>query len=545
MGQDALKAMNTKEGLANRAYSLFEEFSSAYAQEWARLEEAERMYFGDHWHLVPELDPNEPRPVTPVLQSTVENIAADLIDLMPEASILARTPEDENAARLTEALIRENHASNCYEREYRQLCHDLLVGGYMVQEVGYDPSLFGGFGGAFIRHADNMGILFDPLCSDIQEGRAVIKFGLRTIEWLKARFPMFEGESDGYSAKRLPHDVLLGANRHKCALLLEFWWREYDEDTGASRLHMAQLTGGKVVADSRRAKPEGYFSHGKYPFIVTALYPRKGSCLGYGLVDMFKRQQQYADKLDQIVLKNALMASHNKLLVTHASGFDTDDLRDWSKEVHTGESLNGITWFTTPPLPAYIMQYIQLMRETIKDESGANDFSRGGIAGGITAASAIAALQEMSSKRSRMISAQMHEAYREAVRLEIEVERELNILPRTVYFTVDGERTSGLFDSGTLKRRLPGGKMQPIDFSVLIKVQKQNRWSVLGQNELVLQMLSLGVLTSEQAVELMHFEGKELVLKRAKQNAANSKHLEPASFGENRNFQQQNLKSLK
>ncbi|HOF94903.1 MAG TPA: hypothetical protein PLE79_05140, partial [Clostridia bacterium] len=68
MGQDALKAMNTKEGLANRAYSLFEEFSSAYAQEWARLEEAERMYLGDHWHLVPELDPNEPRPVTPVLQ---------------------------------------------------------------------------------------------------------------------------------------------------------------------------------------------------------------------------------------------------------------------------------------------------------------------------------------------------------------------------------------------------------------------------------------------------------------------------------------------
>ncbi len=49
-------------------------------------------------------------------------------------------------------------------------------------------------------------------------------------------------------------------------------------------------------------------------------------------------------------------------------------------------------------------------------------------------------------------------------------------------------------------------------------------------------MLSLGVLNSEQAVELMHFEGKELVLKRAKQNA-NSKPLEQASFKENRSFQ--------
>ena len=51
---------------------------------------------------------------------------------------------------------------------------------------------------------------------------------------------------------------------------------------------------------------------------------------------MFENQQLYSDKLDQIVLKNALMASHNKLLVTGASGFDIDDLRDWSKEVHRG-----------------------------------------------------------------------------------------------------------------------------------------------------------------------------------------------------------------
>ena len=46
---------------------------------------------------------------------------------------------------------------------------------------------------------------------------------------------------------------------------------------------------------------------------------------------MFATQQLYADKLDQIVLKNALMASHNKLLITGASGFDADDLRDGSK----------------------------------------------------------------------------------------------------------------------------------------------------------------------------------------------------------------------
>lgn len=99
--------------------------------------------------------------------------------------------------------------------------------------------------------------------------------------------------------------------------------------------------------------------------MVTPLFPRKGTCLGFGFVDMFEKAQLYSDKLDQILLKNALMASHNKLLVTGASGFDIDDLRDWSKEVHKGENLNGVTWFPTPPLPAYLVSYTQAIRESI------------------------------------------------------------------------------------------------------------------------------------------------------------------------------------
>ncbi len=507
--------------LRARAYALFEEFRSAYAGEWRRLEHAERMYCGDHWHEIPEGDPNEPRPSTPIIQSTVENIAADLMDSLPEALISPESPDDVEAARVVEALIRQNHDAASYEREYRRLAHDLLVGGYMVQEVGYDPALNNGLGGAFIRHADNRGVLFDPLCTDLQDGRAVFKFAVRTREWLSARFPAYTGESDGYASQAAVEDLLLTADRTKTALLIEYWWREYDEKENRTRVHMAQLAGGKVLADSRDTKPQGYFAHGQYPFLVTPLFTRKGSPLGYGIVDLFAAQQQFADKLDQIVLKNALMASRNKLLVTSASGFDADDLRDWSKQVHTGESLNGVSWFATPPLPAYIIQYIRLLQESIKEESGANDFSRGSAAGGITAASAITAMQEMSSKRSRMATRQMHEAYRDAVRMEIEVEREFNLLPRTVTIVVDGEERRATFDGRMLEKPLPDGRSLPVEFAISIKVQKQNRWSVISQNELILQMLRLGVLQPDQAVELMHFEGKELVLRQARRNAQN------------------------
>ncbi len=523
-----------RQSLLQQAYGLFEEFRGAYAGEWQRLDHAERMYRGEHWHNVPKGDPNEPRPVTPVLQSTVENVSADLMDLFPEAVITPENPEDDLPAQVLEALIKQNHDATSYNREYRKLVHDLLVGGYMVQEVGYDPGLNNGLGGAFIRQVDTRGVLFDPLCTDIQLGRGVFKFAARTREWLAEHFPGKTDfmHADAYTMLEVMEDDVLTADHSKCVLLLEYWWREYDREAGRYRVHMAQLAGGELLSDSREQKPEGYFSHGQYPFVVTPLFPRKGSALGLGLVDMFETQQRYADKLDQIVLKNALMASHNKLLVTEASGFDLEDLRDWSKDVHRGESLGGVTWFSTPPLPAYLMNYIASIRASIKEESGANDFSRGATMGGVTAASAISALQEMSSKRARMAARQMHEAYKDAVRMEIEVEREFNFFPRRVTLTRNGEKETHIFDNRLFSHKGKKGEALPVEFFISIKVQKENRWSVLAQNELVLQMLQLQAITPVQAVELMHFDGKEMVLQRMAQKEEQAQRAEKQQAGQ-------------
>ena len=178
-----------KQRLADRAYELFREFRSAYTGEWQRLNNCERMYRGDHWHDVPMADPKEPRPVTPVIQSTVENISAELMDRIPEAVIAPETPEDAQLARVLEAVIRQNHDAACYAGEYRSIVHDLLVSGYAVQEVGFDPHAAGGLGCAFIRHVDVRSVLFDPAATDVQDGRAVFKIGLRTRAFMEAHFP--------------------------------------------------------------------------------------------------------------------------------------------------------------------------------------------------------------------------------------------------------------------------------------------------------------------------------------------------------------------
>ena len=73
--------------------------------------------------------------MTPVIQSTVENVRAELSDYYPEAVICADDRQYDKAAELLTAVIRENHLACDYEAEYEKILYDLLVGGYAVQEV--------------------------------------------------------------------------------------------------------------------------------------------------------------------------------------------------------------------------------------------------------------------------------------------------------------------------------------------------------------------------------------------------------------------------
>jgi len=446
-----------------------------------------------------------------VLQSTIENVRADLMDRMPEAVIVSDGAGHERVAEMLTALIRENHRLCRFEREYANMMHDLLVGGYMVQETGYDSELNGGFGAAFLRAVDPHSIMFDPLVTDIQQSRAVFKFAPYPMEWLRAHYPekAEKMREDIFRPARVQDDYLQQSDRDM-VLLIEAWEREYDSDTGRSSIHMAKLAGGVLLEDSRDHKPGGYFAHGEYPFVVTPLFVRKGTPLGYGFVDMFETQQRYADKLDQIILKNALMASHNKLLITGASGFDPEDLRDWSKEVHRGESLAGVTWFPTAPLPGYILSYGENIRQSIREESGSNDFVRGQTYGGVTAASAIAALQEAGSKRSRMVARAVHGAFEEAVRQELEVEREFCVLPRRITLAnADTGRQEAVAFTGETMFELTARKNRlPLEFGISVRAQQENRFSVAAHNELILNLVKLNMITPAIGLEMMLFDGK-------------------------------------
>lgn len=491
-------------------YSLYREYYDAYAQERARLAKCERIYRGDHWYDVPQTEASEPRPVTPVIQSTIENVRADLNDSMPDAIITADRQDYEELAEAMTHIVRENHQRCHYDDEYALLTHDLLVGGYAVQEIGFDPEANAGTGGAYIRHVDNASVMFDPLSLDIQEGRAIFKFTHRTRDWFRQHYPNKADSitEDGFLMDTT-EDGLLTPRYDRCILLIECWQRVYDPRTDSHSVHMIRVAGGQLLEDSRDAAPDGYYAHGMYPFVITTLFPRKGSCLGYGFVDMFETSQRYSDKLDQIVMKNAMLASHNKLLITGASGFDADDLRDWSKEVHRGDNLNGVTWFATAPLPAYLIEYISAMRDAIKEESGSNEWSRGMTNYGVTAGTAISALQDKSSKRSRMAARGIHSAFRAAVEQELEIERQFTLGLRCMRDRLLHADAEGAAQIEASARSVMALSSMPVALRVTVKVQKENGFSAISHNDTVFRLVETGMVTPQVGLELLMFDGKE------------------------------------
>ena len=501
---------NKKYNDTDKYYALFREFYEAYAGERARITKCENMYRGDHWHDVPVTDANEPRPVTPVIHSSIENSRADLDEYMPEAVITADSVGYSALAQTLTKVIRENHMNCSYDEEYRKVTHDLLVTGYAVQEIGYDPDAAGGMGSAYIRHVDVSSVMFDPIVSDIQDGRAVFKFARRTREWFAEHYPdKANVMSDDGLFMDVDTDGLLTPRYDRSIMLIECWLRSFDAKKRRYSVHIIKLAGGVMLEDSRTDYPSGVYRHGKYPFVLTTLYPRKGSALGYGLIDMFETSQLYSDKLDQIVMKNALLASHNKLLVTGASGFDEDDLRDWSKDVHRGDNLNGVTWFATAPLPQYLISYIADMRNSIKDESGSNEWSRGLTHYGVTSGTAISALQERSTKRARMAAKSLHTAFRQAVEQELELERQFALGLRCIKVYIDKADADGAREAERAAKELMNTEDMPIAFRVTVKVQKETGFSAIANNDTVFRLVEAGMITPEVGLELMVFEGKE------------------------------------
>ena len=167
----------------------------------------------------------------------------------------------------------------------------------------------------------------------------------------------------------------------------------------------------------------------------------------------------------------------------------------------------------------------------------------GGTAGGVTAASAIAALQEAGSKLSRDMLKSAYRAFARECYLIIDLMRQFYDEER-VFRVIGpaGGREFVPFSGAALRARPMGlmggvelGSREPV-FDIVVSAEKKSTFSRLSQNETAKECYQLGFFAPQNAdaalaaLEMMDFEGIEKVRQRVRQNGTLAQKLTAAQM---------------
>ncbi|MDR2513948.1 MAG: hypothetical protein LBD02_01925 [Christensenellaceae bacterium] len=438
-----------------------------------------------------------PRTGTPVLYATYRQELSDAMELIPEAIFLARKAGDEQRAAKFTALSRASLERMGFAEEYLRVCEYRARYGTGYTECSMDG------GEPLIRAFDPRAIFPDPLCEDIQEGRALIKLSLHPKEHYERNYPeAFERMRPGDEPSGMP------LADGELIPLLSFYLKE--RQGGKAALHLIKIAGGELLYDSRAEHPNGLYAHGEYPFVAWHYDRLPGTPWGFGSFDYLAPVQGYIDKLDSLVMRNLARAAKPRLIVSRSSGIDPEQLRDENEEIIEADRLDesALRWQPSAQMPGYAIEMLNLKAEMLKRESGENGVSRGesGAVKGLSGA-AISMLQAAGSKRANLSQFAINNAFMRMVR----------------------QLTSNLIEHGDAELSYRDGEsylsLGPEyagagwEFDLEVRLQRMPQYQSVYQNQLLMQLVQMQVLPARAALELMDIEDKASILSLADREA--------------------------
>ena len=167
---------------------------------------------------------------------------------------------------------------------------------------------------------------------------------------------------------------------------------------------------------------------------------------GFGYVDVMKSGQMYIDRLNQILLQQALQYSRKRFFIRAGSTVNEEEFADWDRDfVHVAGTLGdeNLRAIEVPPLDNVVYTMLVQKIDELKETSGNRDFSQGATAGGVTSGAAITALQEAGSKLSRDMIRASYRSFTQIGYFLIELIRQFYTEPR--WFRGAGRKRQGRF----------------------------------------------------------------------------------------------------
>ena len=465
-------------------------------------------------------NPQDVRPASGWLVNCILSKHADAMDSYPEPTVLPREPGDRKEAEVLTRVLPVILKNNRFKRAYSQAWWNKLKSGCAVYGVFWDGGKLHGLGDIDIRSMDVLNLFWEPGVQSIQESEHFFSTELTPNRRLEEQYPQLAGKlgRSGGQVSRYLYDDKVDTSEQ--SLVVD--WYYHTEQEGRQVLQYCKFVGEEVLYATEN-DPEmaerGWYDHGKYPFVFDVLFPEEGTPGGYGYVDLCKSAQKQIDLMNQAILKNTLAAATPRFFIRADGAVNENEYADWTRPfVHTNGNLgaDSIAPIRVPALDSVYVAVLQNKIAEMKETAGNRDVMSGGTAGGVTAATAIAALQEAGGKLSRNMIDDGYEAFAEVLTLCIELVRQFYDMPRQ--FRLLGKKgvefTS--FDNRSLRPRalLMGGYRVP-EFDLEVSAQNETPYKTMEYNQLALQLFQMGFFRSDMAeqalrcLELMEFKNKD------------------------------------
>lgn len=496
----------------------------------------------------------DPQPASGWLVNCILSKHADAMDCYPSPTVLPREPDDRQEAARLSRILPVILKKNQFKRTYSSAWWYKLKSGCAVYGVFWDGTKLGGLGDISVKRMDLLNLFWEPGVTDIQDSAHFFSTELRDNEKLLAEYPQLEGKlgRGSMTLSRYLYDDTVDTSDK--SLVVDWYYHtnvegrkvlQYCKYVGETVLYATendtvrptrtQMTGvdeeGRPILQQVPCGPSmaqrGWYDHGKYPFVFDVLFPEEGTPCGYGYVDLCKSPQKQIDLMNQAILKNTLANATPRFFIRSDGAVNENEYADWTRPfVHTNGNLGADS---IAPIRAGSLDsvYVAILNNKIaemKETAGNRDVANGGTASGVTAGTAIAALQESSGKLSRNMIDDGYEAFADVVTLCIELIRQFYQLPRQfrllgamgteefISYDCSGLQPKAMDDGVSVSYRVP-------EFDLEIGAERENPYRTAEHNQLALQLFQPGFFREDLAdqalrcLELMEFKNKDQLVR--------------------------------
>ena len=527
------------------AYSTLQKYKKGKANLEKRLVNNEQWYKLRQWECMRKKENDQVEPASAWLLNSIANKHADAMDNYPAANILPREKGDQGEAKTLSSIIPVVLDQCGFEGTYSAEQEDKIKNGTGVYGVFWDSSKHNGLGDIDIVNVDLINLFWESGITDIQQSRNLFYVTLQDNDILEEDYPQLKDklQSAPMELTKYIYDDTVDTS-DKSAVV--DWYYKKRGQNGKTVLHYCKFIAGQddalfATENDPEYAERGWYDHGLYPFVFDPLMICKGTPTGFGFIDIGKGAQEYIDRGDQAILQNMLFNARPRHFIRTDGGVNEKEYADATKSfVHVDGALGQDSVLPVQPNPLNQI-YVEILANKIqelKETTGNRDVSTGGTTGGVTAASAIAAMQEAGNKLSRDLNKGSYRAFREVVLVCIELIRQFYDVPR--YFRILGENGSENFISysnenilpqpqGTMVNGVPMemgvevGYRLPL-FDIEVTAEKQSPYSKMAQNELALQLYNAGFFAPNNAdaalacLDMMDFDRKDFVIEKIQQN---------------------------